>query len=197
MASPARQRVDRRAFVARLLAATPEALVVTGLGSPTYDAYACGDSARYFYLWGAMGGAAPMGLGLALAQPGRPVIVLTGDGEALMGLGSLATIAAQRPANLTVVVLDNGHYGETGMQKSHTSLGTDLVAVARGCGLRESFAVDRLEAADEIARRVNSRQGAALVQVSIEADEPPRALPSRDGVHVKNRLRAELGLAPF
>ena len=136
--------IDRREFVARLLAATPDALVITGLGSPTYDVYASGDQDRYFYLWGAMGGALPLGLGLALAQPQRPVLVITGDGEQLMGMGAMATAAAQNPSNLSVVVLDNGHFGETGMQRSHTSLGTRLVEVAKACGIAR--ARDRLEA---------------------------------------------------
>ena len=114
-------RVDRRAFVARLIAAVPQALVVTGLGSAAYDVYAAGDPDRNYYLWGVMGGASALGLGLALAQPDRPVVVVTGDGEMLMGIGSLGTIGAKRPRNLAVVVLDNGHYGETGMQRSHTS----------------------------------------------------------------------------
>ena len=117
----------------------PDALVVSGLGSTTYDVFAAGDRDRNFYLWGAMGGATSIGLGLALAQPDKPVVVITGDGEQLMGIGSLATIAAKQPPNLTIVVLDNGHYGETGMQPSHTSLGTDLVAVAGGFGIRHAF----------------------------------------------------------
>ena len=121
--APAQLRpgVDRRAFVARLIAAVPQALVVTGLGSAAYDVYAAGDRDRNYYLWGVMGGASALGLGLALAQPDRPVVVVTGDGEMLMGIGSLGTIGAKRPRNLAVVVLDNGHYGETGMQRSHTS----------------------------------------------------------------------------
>lgn len=193
----ARPAVERRAFVARLMRAIPEALVLTGLGSPAYDVFAAGDRGANFYLWGAMGGAAPMGLGLALAQPARSVVVITGDGEMLMGMGSLATIGAQRPANLTIVVLDNGHYGETGMQPSHTSLGTGLVAVARGCGIEDAFAVDQLEGADAVAQRVNARGGTAVAVVAIAADEPPRALPARDGVYLMNRFRAKLGLPPF
>lgn len=189
--------VERRAFVARLMRGIPDALVVTGLGSPAYDVFAAGDRDANFYLWGAMGGAAPMGLGLALAQPGKSVVVITGDGEMLMGMGSLATIGAQRPGNLTLVVLDNGHYGETGMQPSHTSLGTSLVAVAKGCGIEDAFAVDRLEGAEAVAQRVNARGGAALAVVAIAAEEPPRALPARDGVYLKNRFRARLGLPPF
>lgn len=197
MAEASKHVVDRRPFVAALVRAVPEALVVTGLGSPSYDAFAAGDRPRNFYLWGAMGGATPLGLGLALAQPQRPVLVITGDGEQLMGLGSLATVGAKQPANLTIVVMDNGHYGETGMQRSHTSLGTNLVAVAVGCGIRDAFAIERNGDFEDVARRVNARQGPAFAQVLIRADEPPRALPPRDGVYLKNRFRAELGLAPF
>jgi phosphonopyruvate decarboxylase len=193
----AKPAVERRAFVARLMRAIPDALVVTGLGSPAYDVFAAGDRDANFYLWGAMGGAAPIGLGLALAQPGKPVVVITGDGEMLMGMGSLATVGAQRPGNLTIVVLDNGHYGETGMQPSHTSLGTSLVAVARGCGIEDAFAVDRLEGADAVAQRVNARSAVAFALVSIAVEEPPRALPARDGVYLKNRFRAKLGFPPF
>ena len=119
-----------RAAVARLLANRgPDLLVVTGLGSPSYDVMAAGDDDRNFYLWGAMGGAAMIGLGLALARPDTPVLVLTGDGEQLMGLGALATVGARAPRNLSIVVLDNRLYGETGMQASHTGRGVDLVAV--------------------------------------------------------------------
>jgi phosphonopyruvate decarboxylase len=190
-------RTERRVFVARLLAAIPDALVVTGLGSPTYDVYAAGDRDRNYYLWGAMGGASALGLGLALAQPAAPVVVITGDGELLMGIGSLGTIGAKRPKNLTVVVLDNGHYGETGMQRSHSSLGTDLVAVAKGFGIANTFATGELEGCEEVARRINGRTGTTFVQVFIEPNEPPRALPPRDGPFIKNRFRAALGFKPF
>ncbi|KQT11440.1 thiamine pyrophosphate-dependent enzyme [Ramlibacter sp. Leaf400] len=189
--------LERREFVARLLKATPGALVVTGLGSPSYDVFAAGDRDSNFYLWGAMGGAASLGLGLALAQPTRSVVVITGDGEQLMGIGSLATIGAKRPPNLTIVVLDNGHFGETGMQRSHTSLGTDLVAVARAVGIEDALRIEKLEQAAEVAARIDARQGPALAHVLISAAEPPRALPPRDGSFVKNRFRAHLGLAPL
>src|SRR5271169_3688880 len=118
--------LNRREVAAVLLREPGDLLVVTGLGAPSYDAGAAGDRPLNFYLWGAMGGAAMIGLGLALAQPGRRVLVITGDGEMLMGMGALASIAAMRPANLAVAVLDNGRYGETGQQPSHTALGTDL-----------------------------------------------------------------------
>lgn len=191
------RRADRREFVATLLAATPQALVVTGLGSPAYDVFAAGDRDLNYYLWGAMGGAAALGLGLALAQPARPVVVITGDGEHLMGIGSLATIGVKRPRNLSIVVLDNGHFGETGMQPSHTSRGVDLTAVARGFGIGDVLACDSLDGCAEIARRVNAKSGTLFAQVLIQPSEPPRALPPRDGPFVKNRFRAALGLAPL
>jgi thiamine pyrophosphate-dependent acetolactate synthase large subunit-like protein len=192
-----KQRADRRAFVSKLLVATPDALVVTGLGSAAYDVFAAGDRDKNYYLWGAMGGSTSLGLGLALAQPGKPVIVITGDGEQLMGIGSLGTIAAKQPKNLTIVVLDNGHFGETGMQRSHSSLGTDLVAVAKGFGIADAFTVSSTDACEEIAQGINARQRTTFVQVFIDANEPPRALPPRDGPYIKNRFRAALGLKPF
>jgi thiamine pyrophosphate-dependent acetolactate synthase large subunit-like protein len=190
-------RVDRRAFVAALLAASPQALVVTGLGSPAYDVFAAGDRDLNYYLWGAMGGACALGLGLALAQPARSVVVITGDGEQLMGIGTLATIAVKQPRNLSIVVLDNGHFGETGMQPSHTSRGVDLPAVARGFGIADARSCDTLDGCADIARRINARSGTLFVQVLIHAGETPRALPPRDGPFIKNRFRAALGLKPL
>jgi phosphonopyruvate decarboxylase len=144
-----------------------------------------------------MGGAAVLGLGLAIAQPAQQVLVITGDGELLMGLGGLSTIGAQQPENLTVVVLDNGHFGETGMQHSHTSLGTDLAAVAKACGIANAFRVDELGEVERVAEAVAARRGACFVQVRVKADDLPRALPSRDGVYIKNRFRQELGFEPL
>ena len=195
--NPRQAAVDRRDFVAALLAKLPDALVITGLGSPTYDVFAAGDRDRNFYLWGAMGGASIMGLGLAIARPDQQVLVITGDGEQLMGLGGLSTIGAQQPKNLTIVVLDNGHFGETGMQRSHTSLGTDLAAVARACGIGNAFRVEDMSGVDRIAEAALARGGACFAQVIVKADDLPRALPSRDGVHLKNRFRKELGLDPL
>jgi phosphonopyruvate decarboxylase len=197
MSKSTSNKADRREFVSKLLSALPEALVVTGLGSASYDVFAAGDRDKNYYLWGAMGGAASLGLGLALAQPDKPVVVITGDGEQLMGIGSLGTIAAKQPRNLTVFVLDNGHFGETGMQRSHTSLGTDLVAVAKGFGIEDAYSVDSTELCGDIAKRAAARQGPSFVRVSIESNEPPRALPPRDGVYIKNRFRSALGFQPF
>src|SRR5258708_16996809 len=136
--------MERREFVNALLADRGDLAVVCGLGSPTYDVAAAGDHPLNLYLWGAMGGAAMIGLGLALARPDRRVAVLTGDGEALMGLGSLATIGVKQPANLAIVVLDNQHYGETGMQPSHTIAGLELVAVAKACRFVDALHVSEI-----------------------------------------------------
>jgi thiamine pyrophosphate-dependent acetolactate synthase large subunit-like protein len=159
--------------------------------------YATGDRSSNFYLWGAMGGAAAMGLGLALAQPRRPVLVLTGDGEQLMGLGVLATIGAQRPANLAIVVLDNGRYAETGMQRSHTALGVSLTAVASACGIRWTLDIGEMDALAPLGARIQSMQGCGLARIQVRAEEVPRALPSRDGVWLKNRFRSALGFPPI
>lgn len=189
--------INRREFVTALVKACPDALIVAGLGSSTYDLFAAGDRPNNFYLWGAMGGAAGIGLGLALAQPEKSVVVLTGDGEQLMGLGTLATIGAQQPKNLTIVVLDNGHFGETGMQHSHTSLGTDLVAVASACSIQKSERITELSALTTISTAIEARSTTSLFQVMIKADDVPRALPTRDGVYIKNRFRQLLGFAPL
>jgi thiamine pyrophosphate-dependent acetolactate synthase large subunit-like protein len=142
-----------------------------------------------------MGAAALVGLGLAQAQPERPVWVITGDGEQLMGLGGLATLAIARPKNLTIVVLDNGHYGETGMQPSHTGLGLDIAAMAKAAGFSGTAVVTEFDGVGPLAaaaRKVGTEP--RLYVVRIKAENPPRSLPARDAVHIKNRLRAHLGL---
>lgn len=188
--------LDRRQAVARLLAGRDRhLLVVTGLGSPAYDVMAAGDDDRNFYLWGAMGGAAMVGLGLARAQRDKSVLVVTGDGEAMMGLGALATIAVQKPPNLTVVVLDNGRFGETGMQASHTGLGVEIDRVAASLGFAWTQAVAGLADLDALREKITARAGPGLAVVKVAAENPPRVLPPRDVVHLKNRFRAALGFS--
>ena len=187
--------LERRAAMAALLAKRDgDLLVVPGLGSTTWDLAATGDNPCNFYLWGAMGGAAMIGLGVALAQPKRRVAVITGDGEMLMGLGSLATIGVQKPGNLAVIVFDNRVYGETGGQPSHTASGVDLVAVARGCGFAACLDVADEQALGELASQLRGFAGPLFARVAISADEPPRVLPEKDGVVLKRRFRAALGL---
>lgn len=187
-------RLDRRVAMRTLLAERGELLLVTGLGSTTYDAAAAGDDPRNFYLWGAMGGAAMIGLGLAIARSERRVLVVTGDGEMLMGLGAFATIGVERPPNLAIVVFDNGHYGETGMQASHTNSGVSLGGVARACGIEAVFDIAEEAALAEFAARLGQCDRTLFARVAIRADEPPRVLPSRDGVFLKNRFRQALGV---
>jgi len=187
------RRLDRRAAIRILLENRDELLLVTGLGSTTWDAASVGDDPRNFYLWGAMGSAALIGLGLAIAQPQRRVLVVTGDGEILMGLGGLATIGVQRPPNLAVAVFDNGHYGETGMQPSHTEAGVELVGVARACGIKETFDISDEMGLRDFAARVHKSTTTLFARVAIRADEPPRVLPPRDGVLLKNRFRRAIG----
>jgi thiamine pyrophosphate-dependent acetolactate synthase large subunit-like protein len=186
--------LDRREAVAALLLERGDMLVVTGLGSPSYDVHATSDSDANFYLWGAMGSAALVGLGLAQAQPGRRVLVVTGDGEQLMGLGGLATIAIARPRNLAIAVLDNGHFGETGMQRSHTGLGLDLAAVAAACGIDSAIVTD-LPAVRAVRTKLHEpSDGPRLYVLKVKPENLPRSLPPRDAVHLKNRFRLRLGL---
>lgn len=189
--------LDRRAVVRSILADRGKLLVVTGLGSSSYDAMAAGDHPRTFFLWGAMGGAAMMGMGLALAQPDEHVAVITGDGEQLMGLGSFATIGAQKVKNLTVIVLDNSHYGETGMQSSHTALGVDLVGIAAASGFSWSARITDMTGVEALRPRLHRADGPGFASIQIAADDPTRVLPPRDGVFLKTRFRQSLGLAPM
>jgi thiamine pyrophosphate-dependent acetolactate synthase large subunit-like protein len=186
--------LDRRHAVRAMLADRNELLVVSGLGSPTYDVAAAGDDPRNFHLWGAMGGAAMVGLGVALARPERRVLVVTGDGEMLMGLGSLATIGVKQPRNLGIVVLDNGLYGETGRQPSHTSGPVDLARVARGCGFAEAFEVADEPALARLAARVREGDGLFMAVVKIADGDTQRVLPTRDGAALKLRFRAAIGV---
>jgi thiamine pyrophosphate-dependent acetolactate synthase large subunit-like protein len=189
--------LDRRAAVAALLQDRGDMLVISGLGSSSYDANAAGDHDANFYLWGAMGSASLMGLGLAQAQPKRRVLVITGDGEQLMGLGGLATIAIAAPKNLTIAVIDNGHFGETGMQVSHTGHGLDLAAIAASCGFARAEVLRDLDQV-QMARLSLTAQakGPQLFVIKVRAENLPRSLPPRDAVHLKNRFRGQLGLPP-
>ena len=189
--------MDRRDAVSKLLDARDGALVVTGLGSPSYDAHAHGDSDNNYYLWGAMGGAALTGLGLAQAQKNKRVMVITGDGEQLMAFGSLATIAVAQPANLDIIVLDNQHFGETGMQESHTGLGIDLAAVANSCGFAQTGLLHTIDEVDELCNTLRKpAAGPRLFVLKIEAKNLPRSLPPRDATYIKTRFRKYLGLEP-
>ena len=182
----------RRDVVRALLANRGDLLVVAGLGSTAWDCTAAGDHPLTFPMWGAMGCAAVTGLGLALAQPARRVLVVTGDGEMLMGLGALATIGVQRPANLSVVVIDNERYGETGMQKTHTAHGVDLAAMARAAGFASAALVREASALEGLRQAVHQGAGPHFAQVKVVAEKEAITLPPREGTLLKNRFREAL-----
>lgn len=185
-------KLERRKAVRTLLDRRGDLLVVAGLGSSAWDCTAAGDHPLTFPLWGAMGSSCMIGLGLALAQPRRRVLVVTGDGEMLMGLGSLATIAAQRPGNLAIVVLDNERYGETGMQKTHTAYGTDLAAIATACGFAKAEIVRSFPQIAGVRSGIHRGKGPLFYQVKVASDPVPLVLPPRDGALLKHRFREAL-----
>jgi thiamine pyrophosphate-dependent acetolactate synthase large subunit-like protein len=184
--------LDRRKVVAEILRTRGDALVVTGLGSTCWDAAAAGDHPLTFYLWGAMGGAAMVGLGLAAAQPTRRVLVITGDGEMLMGLGALATIGVQRPRNLAVIVIDNEHYAETGMQRTHTREGVDLAGVAKAAGFAAAGTIYAASQLKTWISRFYRENGPVFATIKVTARSAPTALPLRDGTAIKHRFREAL-----
>jgi thiamine pyrophosphate-dependent acetolactate synthase large subunit-like protein len=190
--------LERRSVVSSLLAERKDAIVVGGLGASTYDIAAAGDHDRNFYLWGAMGGAVMIGLGLALAQPNLPVVVITGDGEMLMGMGSLATVGLQKPENLTIVVLDNEVYGETGGQASHTAATVDLVGVARACGISDARTISTMADIEAFAAGMQDvASGPRFASVKIDSANLERVLSSRDGTFIVTRIRGALGFGPI
>jgi len=189
--------LNRREIVSVICNHCPDSLFISGLGSASYDLHAAGDNNRNFYLWGAMGGAAMTGLGLAMSQPDKHVIVLTGDGEQLMGMGALATIGACKPDNLAILMLDNGQFGETGKQQSHTSKGIDLSAVASACGIGTSMSVTDEAGLTTLLSALDSQQESLFATIRISTESVERSLPILDGVELKNRFRRERGLSPL
>lgn len=193
MSTPS-NKLSRRAFVAALLSQRDGALIVPGLGSATWDCFAAGDSPEYLYSWGGMGLAVPTALGLALAQPGRRVVCITGDGEMMMGIGSLAVVADQAPKNLGILVLDNEHFGETGRQRGLTGSATDLAAVAKGFGIKHTMLVTEQAATQELAPFLFKTPGPVLAVAKIALSEDPWRLPEKDGVTIAHRFRVALGV---
>lgn len=145
-----------------------------------------------------MGGAVMIGLGLALAQPTLPVVVITGDGEMLMGMGSLATVALQQPKNLSIIVLDNEAYGETGGQASHTGGTADLVGVAKACGIEDSRSISTMAEVETFASSLQDvTAGPRFASAKIDGANLERVLSSRDGTYIVNRIRGSIGHSPI
>ena len=181
--------IRRRELVAALLARRGGALVVPGLGSPTWDCFAAGDQPEYLYSWGGMGLCLATALGLALARPERRVFALTGDGEMLMGLGSLAVVGAQAPENLGILVLDNESFGETGRQPGLTGGRAELCAMARGAGIAATLEVTSMDQMEALAELMFQRPGPTFAVAKIALTDEPWALPEKDGAVIARRFR--------
>src|SRR5947209_15165079 len=190
--------LDRRAVVSTMLRDRKGIVAIGGLGASTNDMAAAGDHDRNLYLWGAMGGAVMMGLGLALAQPDVPVVVITGDGEMLMGIGSLATVGLQKPGNLSIVVLDNEAYGETGGKVSHTASMAGLTGLAKACGITDSRDITTMAEVEALLPKLHDlKSGPHFANVKIDGAHIERVLPMQDGTFIVSRLRGALGLKPI
>jgi thiamine pyrophosphate-dependent acetolactate synthase large subunit-like protein len=187
-------KIRRRQFVAELFAHRGNTLIVPGLGSPNWDIFAAGDSAEFLYSWGGMGLALPTALGVALAQPKRRVLCITGDGELPMGIGCLAVVGDQSPANLAILVLDNESFAETGRQRGLTGNRMDIAATAKGFGLREARTVTEQGAVAELAEFLFKAPGPVLAVAKIAVTDEPWKLPEKDGGTIAHRFRAALGI---
>jgi len=187
-------QLHRREVIKQLIRIDDDLLVIAGLGSTAWDVTSAGDRNLNFPLWGAMGGAISMGLGLALAQPERRILVITGDGETLMGMSSLATVSMQSPQNLSICTFDNERYGETGMQLTHTSARTDLAGVAAACGIPVVGHVRTQEELEAALPNILRAQGPIYHVIKVRAEKLDFVLPPKDGVHLKNRFRKALSL---
>jgi len=187
-------KIQRRPFVAALLAQRGNTLVVPGLGSPNWDICAAGDSPEYLYSWGGMGLAVPTALGIALAQPSRRVLAITGDGEMLMGIGSLAVVGDQAPKNLAILVLDNEKFAETGRQRGLTANRVDIAVAAKGFGIDKTMTVTEQGQVGALAELMFKTPGPVLAVAKIAITQDPWALPEKDGVAIARRFRIALGL---
>ena len=195
--------LQRRPLVKQIMAgADDNLLVIAGLGSSNWDITEAGDRPLNMPLWGAMGAPVSMGLALAIAQPTRRVLVITGDADMMMSLGSLATVATQQPDNPAIVVLDNEKLGETGNQASHTSprnngptdsgAGADLALVARGCGIADVGTVLESGEVGQLAKDARTKKGPVFRLVKVMVEKLEFVMPPQDGAHLKDRFRQAL-----
>ncbi len=182
--------MDRRMAVCRLVGNADDVLIIGGIAGAKDDAMAAagGDVPHVYALGGAMGAASAMGLGLALAQPKRRVFVVTGEGELLMSSGTLATIGVLNPPNLSLIIVDNEHYGETGYQLSHTARGVDLTKIAEGSGIKATRMVNKESELDDAARMLRQSNGTSFVVVKVAPTDPERVPHSRDGNWQRQRF---------
>ena len=185
-------KLNRRLVISELLKERENSLIVNGLGGTCWDVASLGDNDLNFYVWGGMGNACMIGLGLALSQPDKKVIVITGDGEMLMGIGSLATIALKQPKNLSIVVFDNELYGETGNQKTHTAYCTNLSKIAIGSGIINSSIILTKEDLLSLSSEIHQIKNLSFSVIKINQDQEEIVLPIREGAFIKSRFRRAL-----
>ena len=185
--------LDRREAVPALVGDHRDFLIVAGLAGTARDMGALTEDADHlFAMAGAMGAASMTGLGLALAQPQRKVLVVTGDGELLMNIGSLATIALLNPPNLSILCVDNGHYGETGYQRSHTSFGTDLERMAQGAGITTTRSVSSPDQITGVAQLLREANATSFVVLRVKPTDPPSYRRNMDPGACRLRFRQAL-----
>ena len=184
--------LNRRYVISELLKEREDTLVVNGLGGTCWDLASLGDNDFNFYVWGGMGNACMIALGLALSQPEKKVIVITGDGEMLMGIGSLATIALKKPKNLSIVIFDNELYGETGNQKTHTAYSTNLSHIAIGAGIKNSSIISSQEELLLLSSEIHKINNLTFSQIKINQEQDEIVLPIREGAYIKSRFRKAL-----
>jgi thiamine pyrophosphate-dependent acetolactate synthase large subunit-like protein len=185
--------LDRCRAIPALIGRHEDFLIVSGLAGTARDIAALTDDGVNAYtMAGAMGGAAMIALGLALARPDKRVLAVTGDGELLMNVGALATIGILNPPNLAIICVDNGHYGETGYQRSHTSLGVDLERIAAGSGIERTLTIAEEGRIAEGGRLIREGNGTAFVLLRVAPTDPPAYKRNFDLAACRHRFRAAL-----
>ncbi|AND88609.1 MULTISPECIES: thiamine pyrophosphate-dependent enzyme [Bradyrhizobium] len=170
-----------------------EEAVIGGIGNTNFDLWAAGHRPQNFYMLGSMGLAFPIALGVALAQPKRRVFALEGDGSLLMQLGALSTIAALKPKNLIMIVMDNGIYQITGAQPTPAADVADIVAIAAGSGLANSAWAADEEDFERLVEEAMSAPEPSLIAVRID-DKPGVGTTRRDPVQIRERFMQGLGV---
>jgi len=181
--------LERRSVVHHILKHRGDAAVVTGIGNASHDVASAGDDDRNMYLFGIMGGAAMVAFGIALAQPDRRVVVITGDGELLAGIGSLPTIGVEKPNNLSIVVIDNQAYGATGNQHTHTARGVDLVGIAAASGFDTAELIIDNKGLEGAIDNIYNQPGPYFAVVKVMAKSGSRVTVPKDGTHTSRRFR--------
>jgi thiamine pyrophosphate-dependent acetolactate synthase large subunit-like protein len=185
--------MNRFELTQRLVRTLDDEAVIGGIGNTNFDLWAAARRPQNFYMLGSMGLAFPIALGVALAQPERRVFALEGDGSVLMQIGALATIAGQAVSNLTLIVWDNQIYQITGAQPTATAGGADVVAMARGAGLRRSFWAKDPEHFDDLVAEARRSRETMLIACKTD-NEPPRGQTHRDPVLIREGFMRGLGV---